>query len=246
MGLRFVKGLGEGDCRRILKAREMGLRSIPDFIERIGLNEGTLEALAESGALSCFDLDRREALWEVSGAGRRRANRRDPSTENGASVPFSQLSLTLPVSEALPAFPSLSTLETIGWDYSTTAHSTLGHLLEPLREELTRKGLPDARGLASQPDGSRVSYAGMVICRQRPSTANGVVFMTLEDESGFVNLVVWEKVFQKFRTLFLTTSFLGVTGKIQAKEGVVHLVVESCWTPELSWEPETVESRDFH
>jgi error-prone DNA polymerase len=146
----------------------------------------------------------------------------------------------------MPEFSSLSALESVGWDYSTMGHSTLGHLLEPLREELARKGLPDAHGLACKPDGSRASYAGIVICRQRPGTANGVVFMTLEDESGFVNLVLWEKVFMKYRTLLLTNSFLGVTGKIQSKEGVVHLIVESCWVPKLSWEPESVESRDFH
>ncbi len=236
MGLRFVKGLGEGDWERIRLTREGELRSSTDFIEKTGLDEGALATLAESGALACFGMERREALWQVSGTRGRR------SIEKPADSP----SLLLPECEAMPEFSSLSALESVGWDYSTMGHSTLGHLLEPLREELARKGLPDAHGLACKPDGSRASYAGIVICRQRPGTANGVVFMTLEDESGFVNLVLWEKVFMKYRTLLLTNSFLGVTGKIQSKEGVVHLIVESCWVPKLSWEPESVESRDFH
>ena len=236
MGLRFVKGLGEGDWDRIRMARKGQLRSCTDFIKSTGLDEGALAALAESGALGCFGMERREALWQVYGTRGRR------SIEQLADIP----SLPLPDSELLPELSSLSTLESVGWDYSTMGHSTLGHLLEPLREELARKGLPDAHGLANKPDGSRASYAGIVICRQRPGTANGVVFMTLEDESGFVNLVLWETVFVKYRTLLLTNSFLGVTGKIQSKEGVVHLIVESCWIPELTWEPESIESRDFH
>ncbi len=236
MGLRFVKGLGEGDWERISRSRKQKLRSLREFIEITGLDEGALAALAESGAFGCFGMERREALWQAFGTKGRR------SFERPAVHP----SLQLIHSERLPEFSPLNSLESIGWDYSTTGHSTLGHLLEPLRDELASKGLPDARSLAEKPDASRASYAGMVICRQQPGTANGVVFMTLEDESGFVNLVLWEKVFAKYRTLLLTNSFLGVTGKIQSKEGVTHLIVESCWVPELSWEPESVESRDFH
>jgi error-prone DNA polymerase len=236
MGLCFVKGLGEGDWQRISLGRKQDLRSFSDFIEATGLDEGALAALAESGALGCFGMERREALWQVSGTKGRRSLKR----------PEALPALEMTCNEIVPEFSPLSSLESIGWDYSTTGHSTLGHLLEPLRDELTRKGLPDARALSEKPDSSRASYAGMVICRQRPGTANGVVFMTLEDESGFVNLVLWEKVFEKYRTLLLTNSFLGVTGKIQSKEGVTHLIVESCWVPELTWEPKPVESRDFH
>jgi error-prone DNA polymerase len=95
-------------------------------------------------------------------------------------------------------------------------------------------------------NGVRVRYAGIVICRQRPATAAGVVFMTLEDETGFVNLVVWESVFKKHDVLAKTTSFLGVTGKLQAHDGVVHLVAESLWRPQISLRPEPTASRDFH
>jgi error-prone DNA polymerase len=95
-------------------------------------------------------------------------------------------------------------------------------------------------------NGTRVHYAGLVICRQRPGTAKGVVFMTLEDETGFVNIVVWERVFQEYKLIAKTAPFLGVTGKLQVQSGVTHLVAEDLWIPEMSLAPREVRSRDFH
>jgi error-prone DNA polymerase len=107
-------------------------------------------------------------------------------------------------------------------------------------------GLPDARTVAAMPNGRRVRYAGVVICRQRPGTAGGIVFMTLEDETGFVNVVLWEKVFAEYAVLAKTLSFLGVTGKLQVDSGVVHLVAESLWKPKVRAKPRSGGSRDFH
>ena len=83
------------------------------------------------------------------------------------------------------------------------------------------------------PDGRRVRYAGIVICRQRPATETSVTFMTLEDETGFVNVVVWKRVFDEHAVLARTASFLGVTGKLQSESGVVHITAEAVWTPAL-------------
>jgi error-prone DNA polymerase len=146
----------------------------------------------------------------------------------------------------MPEFSVLNQLESIGWDYLSTGHSVQGHPLEPFRQELVDQGLPDAQGVGRMQDREKVSYAGMVICRQRPMTAGGVVFMTLEDESGFVNLVVWSTVFEKFRKIILSSTVLGVTGKLQSQDGVVHLIVDSCWKPTLSRLLSTKDSRDFH
>jgi len=107
-------------------------------------------------------------------------------------------------------------------------------------------GLPDARTIAAGENGAKVRYAGLVICRQRPGTAGGVVFMTLEDETGFVNVVIWESVFQKYAVLAKTVSFLGITGKLQVEDGVVHLIVEELWEPRVKLKPAAVTSRDFH
>ena len=95
------------------------------------------------------------------------------------------------------------------------------------------------------PDGRRVRYAGLVICRQRPGTASGVVFMTLEDESGFVNVVVWSRIYEEHAVLIKTVNFLGVTGRLQVQEGVTHLVAESFWTPRIGARPVRARSRDF-
>ena len=105
--------------------------------------------------------------------------------------------------------------------------------------------LPAAETVRNLDDGQLVNYAGMVICRQRPSTANGVVFMTLEDETGFLNLIIWQKVFREFQVIAKTQSFLGVTGKLQVAQDNVHLVVEKLWIPEIDLQPEH-GSRDFH
>ncbi|MCA9520401.1 MAG: error-prone DNA polymerase, partial [Myxococcales bacterium] len=124
-------------------------------------------------------------------------------------------------------------------------HSTRGHPLAPLRSELKARGWPDARTLNQMPNGKLIKYAGVVICRQRPGTAGGVTFMTLEDESGFVNLVVWQQVFDKYTVLARTAAFLGVTGKLQVEQGVVHLVADALWAPDVSLKA-ALPSRDFH
>ncbi len=99
--------------------------------------------------------------------------------------------------------------------------------------------------MAALQHGRKVHYAGLVICRQRPGTANGVVFMTLEDETGFVNLVLWAKVFEKFKVLAHEARFLGVTGRLQVEGKVVHLVADKLWLPDLPVS-HVVRSHDFH
>jgi error-prone DNA polymerase len=230
MGLRYVKGLGEADGDRIVRERRMALfASLEDFARRADLDEGSLSALAEAGAFDSFHLDRRTALWDV---------RRLARTQKE--------SLTLPARERKPGFAALSDFEEVSWDYRRTSHSARRHPLEPMRASLIRHGLPDARTVASLKNGAKVRYAGLVICRQRPGTAGGVVFMTLEDETGFVNAVIWENVFQRYSVLAKTVSFLGITGKLQAEDGVVHLVAEELWEPRLELKPASAPSRDFH
>ena len=219
MGLRYVKSLSEErDWRRIEAARtKRPFASMEDFTRRTRLDERVVRRLAEAGAFARFEGERRAALWEAQGLGR-----------------TSELALPITPCEPLPSFEPLSEFETIAWDYQFSAHSTRGHPLAPLRDALTSRKLPDARTVAAMPDGRRVRYAGIVICRQRPATASSVTFMTLEDETGFVNAVVCKRVFDDHAVLARTASFLGVTGKLQSGSGVVHIVAEALWTPEIS------------
>ena len=231
MGLRYVKSLSEGrDWRRIEAARtERPFASMDDFTRRTRLDEGVVRRLAEAGAFARFEGKRRTALWEALDLGRMPAS-----------------SLPIVPREPRPDFEPLSEFETIAWDYEFSAHSTRGHPLAPLRDALTSRKLPDARTVAAMRNGRRVRYAGVVICRQRPATSSGVTFMTLEDETGFVNVVVWKPVFDDYPVLARTASFLGVTGKLQSESGVVHIVAEALWTPEITARPPTAGSRDFH
>jgi error-prone DNA polymerase len=230
MGLRYVKGLAEREGERIETARRQGpFRSLADFVARAGLDASKTAHLAEAGALACFQASRRQALWEARGT----HHTRDP--EFGVEP-----------EEASQQFAPLSLLEEVAWDYDASSHSTRGHPLAPLRLSLAAQGLPSAREVHAVSDGSRIRYAGLVICRQQPATARGAVFMTLEDETGFVNLVLWKDVFAKHRVVARTAGFLGITGKVQSESGVVNLVAEELWVPRLEALPPEAGSRDFH
>lgn len=230
LGLRYIKGMGERERNAIEAARAMGpFRSIEDFAQRTRLDAGRLSRLAESGAFAGFEPRRRNALWRV------RAVHPGDAPELGVAP-----------AETDPKFTPLTSFETIVWDYDTANLSTHGHPLGPMRAELIAHGLPDARTVNSKPHGTRIRYAGVVINRQRPGTAAGVTFMTLEDETGFVNLVVWKQVFEEHRVVVKTSPFLGVTGKLQVESGVVHLIAEDLWIPQLRRQPSSAGSRDFH
>ena len=231
MGLRYVKSLSEErDWRRIEAARaKRPFASMEDFTRRTRLDARVVGRLAEAGAFARLEGVRRAALWAALDLGRTPAS-----------------SLPIVSREPRPDFEPLGEFETIAWDYRFSAHSTRGHPLAPLRGALASGKLPDARTVAAMPNGRRVRYAGIVICRQRPATASSVTFMTLEDETGFVNVVVWKRVFDQHAVLVRTASFLGVTGKLQSESGVVHIIADALWVPEIAARPPSAGSRDFH
>lgn len=230
MGLRFVKSLGEADGTRLSTARTGGaFTSLDDVARRTGLGERALAAVAGSGGFESLDVTRRNALWDVPGA-----------------VSDARIPLPLSGDEDAPVFPPLGTGETITWDYRSSAHSVRGHPVAAVRAVLAQQGCLDAQTVRGLSSGAQIRYAGLVIVRQRPATASNVTFMTLEDETGFVNLVLWDRVFQAFSVLARTAHWLGVTGTIQSQHDVVHLIVERLWVPSGVAEPEHRGSRDFH
>jgi error-prone DNA polymerase len=231
MGLRWTKGIQLADGQRIVEARcERAFESIEDFVRRTRVSSRAHVQLAEAGALGPLATGRRDALWQVQGW----IVRQHDSLAVGD------------VESDRVQFDRLSKLDEIFWDYTASDHSTRGHPLAPLRAELRARQWPDARAVGRGRDGQRIEYVGIVICRQQPGTASGVVFMTLEDETGFVNLVVWQQVFAEYGHVIRTTSLLGVTGRLQVQEGIVHLIAERVWVPQLSTPIVDVESRDFH
>ena len=229
IGLRYVKGLHQADGEKVAASDATDLDAL---IAETNINERALTALSESGAFDGYGVQRRDAIWEV------RRIKRAPTGP-----------LALGSTTPRPGFDGLSAYEQIKWDYRTSSHSTRGHPLSKLRASLRAQGLPDAKTLAEMRNGQRVRYAGLVICRQRPGTASGVTFMTLEDESGFVNLVLWTKVFEQYALLAKSQSFLGITGRIQKEDDVVHLIADELWVPQAearSDDGPEVRSRDFH
>jgi len=228
MGLRYVKGLSRDEGAAVESLRDAGIRSVDEFASRSKLGRAALKTLVLAGAFDGFSDNRRSQLWHaLGGAG----------ANGGGHWGYEDRD---PVE-----FAPLDDFETIDWDYAGAMHSTAGHPLEALRTRLQAAGLPDSSQVRGMRDGARCRYAGMVICRQHPGTANGVFFITLEDENGFVNLVVWEKTFEAYRELLLRRSFLGVAGRIQSRDGTVHLIVEKCFEPPVATGGAEVMSRDF-
>ncbi|HOU53341.1 MAG TPA: error-prone DNA polymerase [Myxococcota bacterium] len=225
MGLRLVQGLGPAH-RKALEAAPPPYSSLEDFVDRTGLPAGALEALARAGAFEGFGLSRREALWALPPLVARR----------NQSLPLAG------GRDTAPELPPLSTFETLTWDHRHAGHSPRGHLLEPLRPLLRSRGLLAAAEVQRQPDGAEVQAAGLVICRQRPVNAGGVVFLTLEDETGFLNVVLFREVQQ--RPLWKTAALLGVSGRLQVQDGVAHLVARALFPVDLPL-PALVESRDW-
>jgi error-prone DNA polymerase len=205
------------------------IRSVDEYALRSALGVKMMKALALCGAFESLADNRRSHLWHSLAV-------HDPSVSDRHWGHFEKD----PVS-----FDPLDAFETVDWDYSGSLHSTRGHPLESIRDQLADNGLPSSDKVRGYRDGSRCAYAGLVICRQRPGTANGVIFMTLEDEMGFVNLVVWQKVYERFRDILLGRALLGVRGKIQSRDGTVHLIVEECFEPEVNHGGTEVMSRDF-
>ncbi|MBW2546043.1 MAG: error-prone DNA polymerase, partial [Deltaproteobacteria bacterium] len=228
MGLRYVKGLGVIERER-LESGDSPYPNLATFVRQTRLHNKGLHALAEAGAFECFDLNRRDAIWQVRSLSR-----------------FVQDSLPLEPASSQISFASLASDDQVMWDYRSSQHSTRGHPMRGLRHTLRSRGIHEATRIHDCTHGDELDYVGVVICRQRPGTASGVTFFTLEDETGFVNVVVWKQVFDRHAALAKTAALLGVTGKIQKADGVIHLMAKSLWAPDVALANQTHRSHDFH
>jgi error-prone DNA polymerase len=189
IGLKYVQGLGEDDAKAVADAQPFA--SIRDLAQRTPLSHDELRALAESGACDCFGVRRRELLWQLGLVPR-------PATVPGSGGEEKQLALPLDPTVATPDLPAPTVWEQMLADYRTTSISVGVHPLELLRPHLP-PGTLSTSDLKERRNGATVAVAGMVVARQRPSTANGVVFMLLEDEHTQVNLIVPPQVYDRFR-----------------------------------------------
>ncbi|HLF11082.1 MAG TPA: error-prone DNA polymerase, partial [Gammaproteobacteria bacterium] len=210
LGMTIVKGLASGAGARVLEVRKAKpFADVQDLAERAGLGSKDLGALASSGALQKLASHRHRARWDVAGVERPTA-----------------LLTQVRFVEGAPILRRPTEGEDIAADYRYLGVSLGSHPLALLRPRLTAAGLSAARSVAEMAHGARVTTAGLVITRQRPSSAAGVTFVTLEDETGYLNLVVWERLAQRARKVLLGASLLGVEGTVQREGGVLHVIAE--------------------
>ena len=242
LGLCMIRGLPQASAQRIVDSRRaqqdvQALENIDDFTTRAALNQSDLQRLAAAGALAALAGHRRNAHWLAAGA----------QTLPQLSLRLRpQLPLHAPIIEAPPQLPAPSEGQDIVADY-TSSGLTLGrHPLALLRPRLKRMKLVTAAELALLPHGQITRAAGIVTCRQRPGTASGVVFVTLEDETGYVNVVVWSKLVERQRRELLGARLMGVEGKLQREGGVIHLVAHRLTDHTRLLGTLATASRDFH
>jgi error-prone DNA polymerase len=230
LGLLMVKGLSQASAARIVAARGGApFADVEELARRVRLDRRDLRCLAAAGALAGLAGHRRSAHWRAA----------------GVEAP-PRLLRDAPVREHPPLFPAPTEGEDIVADYASLGLTLGRHPLALLRRRLERMRLAPAAGLLALPDGQPARTAGLVTCRQRPSTAKGVVFVTLEDETGYVNVVVWNNVVERQRRELLGSSLLGAQGRIQREGGVVHLVARRLTDYSRLLGSLAVESRDFH
>ena len=230
LGLRQVRGLPEGEGRAVPAARAAGpFATIEDLTARAGLGRRALDALAEAGALASLAGHRHGARWQAAG------------TQRGQDLLAGQALVESPV-----ALPAPREGQDIAADYRSLGLTLGRHPLSLLRPRLRRMRVTTAEGLAGVPDGQVVQVAGIVTHRQRPGTASGVVFVTLEDETGTVNLIIWPKVLQAQREAILGASLMLVRGQLQGGQGVIHVVAYRIEDQSRLLGSLPAESRDFH
>nr|WP_245415127.1 error-prone DNA polymerase [Aureimonas flava] len=228
LGFRQVKSLRESEMRRLVWVRDTSgpFDSVRDLWRRSGLSRQAVERLADADAFASLGLARRDALWAAQALDEGVAPERLPLFEGAGEV----------VREPEVLLPPMPLGEAVVNDYRFLSLSLKAHPVSFLREDLRQRGIAPTQHLEELRSGRRASVAGLVLVRQRPGSAKGVIFMTVEDETGVANVVVWTKVFERFRPVVLGARLVRVSGRVQEDRGVIHLVAETIedLTPLLS------------
>jgi error-prone DNA polymerase len=234
LGLRMVKSLSEQGGRRVAAARaRRRFESVQDLGRRAALDRGDLEALAAAGALSALSGNRHLAFWEV--AGTERALPLAPQGERAGSI-----------EEGRPLLEAPTEGQRIVADYASVGLTLGRHPMALLRERLARNRLLTASDLGCVAHGKIIRTAGIVLMRQRPQSAKGVTFLTLEDESGQVNVIVWESVGMQQRRPLLESKLLEIQGELQRQEGITHVIARRLIDRSALLGELVTRSRDFH
>ena len=223
LGFREIYGCRKQDAQSLIAARGFGYRSLHELWRKSRLGPAALETLAKADAFGSLDLDRRRALWQIHALGEEQLPLFDGElvdpTEHGwpSHIPVEDLSARL---------PEMSMGEHVLEDYHALGLTLRAHPLKLLRHRLQPLKVTPNQNLVTAKVGSRIKVAGLVLVRQRPGTASGVIFMTLEDETGVANIVVWPKVFEQFRRTVLASRLIAIEGKLQREGLVIHVIAD--------------------
>lgn len=215
LGFRQVDGVSEAEIEALIAARGGGYDTPAALRQRARLRHQTLEFLAAADAFGSMDLSRRDALWAVKGQAR------------GRGLPLFEASEVAEHGvEAKVELPEMPMSEHVLQDYQTTRLSLKAHPMHFLRQKYAEAGVLTTQAAVTGPPGRRVDVAGVVLVRQRPGSANGVFFITIEDETGIANLVVWPKIGELYRPVVMGARILMVRGRIQRADNVTHVVAD--------------------
>jgi error-prone DNA polymerase len=220
LGLRMVKGLAADHADAIIAARnapnrsvpDTPYKSIPDLHRRAGVPVAALERLAEADSFHALDLQRRQAVWAIRGL----SDNRLPLFDHAESE----------ANEPAVSLPAMTKGRQVVEDYRSVGLSLRDHPVSFLRATLNERRITRCTDLAKRRDGSRLTVAGIVLVRQRPGSAQGVLFVTIEDETGHANLIVWPSVFERQRRILLSATMLACRGKLQKEGEVIHVIAE--------------------
>ena len=212
LGLRQVDGLRRDVIERMMSVRDTPFTDLEDFKVRTNADAGTMRKLAAADVFRSMGLDRRQALWDA------RALKDAPDLPLFATGQDEGTEVMFPL-------PQMPTCEHVVADYQTLRLSLKAHPMSFLRASMTRQGYSSANDLKHMRNGQRISMAGIVLIRQRPGTAKGVCFITIEDEVGVANLVVWSKVMAAYRKVVMRARVIDVRGVVQREGDVIHIIV---------------------
>jgi error-prone DNA polymerase len=215
LGFRQIDGFREADADQAVARRDRPYADIQDLWRRSGLGRASIERLASADAFRSLGLDRRQALWAVRGL-----------PKEIALPLFEHVQATEMGREPDVTLPAMPLPEHVVNDYRTLRLSLKAHPMSFLRAQVTAARIVSCGAVKAMKDGARVSVGGVILVRQRPGSASGVVFMTIEDETGVANAVIWPSVLERMRKVVMGARLVVIHGRIQRHEDIIHVVAE--------------------
>lgn len=232
LGLRLVKGLSKSGADQIIDARTNALfQSVADLRRRTNINQKDLQALSAADALATLSGHRHKTHWAIMALKDARPLLVDEHRQQDNDM---------------DAITAPSTTENVIFDYQSTGLTLRAHPLALLRPQSPFDQCRRQSDLIAMGNRRFVRTAGLVTCRQRPGTASGVVFLTLEDETGNINVIVWPRVQEQFRAALMTAQLLLIKGTVESRDGVTHVIASGLYDHSHALSDLAVKSRDFH